>query len=1101
MTVVFATALAVVILLVVMLVAPTEHEEKLSGVQVDPTLEWDNLTPGDNRGGNVMDVPQGSGAFVWDIETDKGVFYQIFGQRLEPEPNGVTRVFGPMARIHLKRHKRVIEVRADDATLVAPQRQPRSGHFIGNVVLRLLEAPEDRAISYATDSPHVVFKVFLNEAVFDLELGEIASADPIFLTSRQVDFKGTGLIINYDQVAKRVQRLVVARGKYMVISRGIGDSVALGEDDHDNTPDNTPRDDAGRPVVDVEATTRRTDHPQYYRATFNHNVVVTSTGSRIDECDLLHVNFAVTSELDSSRLIDEPRDKPAATPSSRLPVAPAPNLPTGAVLGQLITRSLGQAATPEAVSAEVEQMAEPPTGDAPSQPQPKKIDNDPRSMFAGGADDVHITWSGPLSVQPLDEKPEIMQGPDDLAFAFEGSPLRITTPDSDLMVRTPKLTYSQQAALLDLIGDAEQPVVFDTDAYGVMTVPKMSVVPDEARIYLLGKGRWQAHGDSAVLSAVNPQWEIEGQYDRLPPGSQMDWRDRVVLDLYTDTTGVPKLDNLKAVKTATFHGDVNVAHPAFDMRGDKLVVGLDPPAEQAAPEAGALGKQRINDLFAEGNVHVISRSDDPDMQLSVRSDKLTIGLESEGDRIRPTALLAQGNVDVQRNNLNLQSNDLQVDLMETVYQPAEPDPSDIHVSDPTEEAAKPEDGDDEPRQKLEIKTVTARDRVRVRVIDEGIRVYADRMVAEGDQIEFFGKSEMLPARMLNDEGMLTAGHFVLNQQSQTLYAIGPGSFDVFAKRKDEGGQRDVEVLMVTTWKDRMFFQNRNNLAHFLGDVLVRGKREDATTQLRAEDLKLDFIEVEKETSPISNESQLSLRERLTAGDRALHMITARDNVRFEAANWGPAIRDLPLTRVSIQGEFITFDRPSEQVQIHGPGRMGIEDYRPKDTSEDAPDPTDPLVNVTGRGITLFTWKGSGILDFYNNDMRLRDQAQMLHRPLGATDASQDVQLDCQRFVADLEESGGLGMITESNEPQPNLKAIRASDRVRLLGSKYEIYTDQMDYTHFNQTVVLNSEEGGPRSRIIDNSSGAAMYADQFRWDLMRDVIEVIDPGRSTAPIR
>ena len=67
------------------------------------------------------------------------------------------------------------------------------------------------------------------------------------------------------------------------------------------------------------------------------------------------------------------------------------------------------------------------------------------------------------------------------------------------------------------------------------------------------------------------------------------------------------------------------------------------------------------------------------------------------------------------------------------------------------------------------------------------------------------------------------------------------------------------------------------------------------------------------------------------------------------------------------------------------------------------------IQLGGRGKTLFVWTGDMKLDVLNNDMTLYEGAQVIHEDAATGDV---VQLDAERFVADLQSTGGLAALRQ-----------------------------------------------------------------------------------------
>ena len=296
----------------------------------------------------------------------------------------------------------------------------------------------------------------------------------------------------------------------------------------------------------------------------------------------------------------------------------------------------------------------------------------------------------------------------------------------------------------------------------------------------------------------------------------------------------------------------------------------------------------------------------------------------------------------------------------------------------------------------------------------------------------------------------------------------------------------------------MHFDNRFGLAQFIGDVQSSATSDKESTQLAAQDLRIEFTELNDDPSgsPISDTA--------TTPRRVVRQVTARNDVAFSSSRWSDKIDNRLDTRMRITGPLITFDNVVEQIQVIGPGRMFIEDYRVRPNNRPA-DPSSAAVfgvdhtgkpKLTGRGATLMRWSTQLTLDAFHNDMQVDNGVQMIHRSL---DSQLTVQLECQRLLADLEATGGLGVWLAGHASQPTIKAIYADDNVRVLSDQRTIITDHLEYTGFDQTVLLRSDQGR-LSQIQENDQPTPLSAERFRWDLATNRIEILKPGPTRLPV-
>ena len=237
------------------------------------------------------------------------------------------------------------------------------------------------------------------------------------------------------------------------------------------------------------------------------------------------------------------------------------------------------------------------------------------------------------------------------------------------------------------------------------------------------------------------------------------------------------------------------------------------------------------------------------------------------------------------------------------------------------------------------------------------------------------------------------------------------------------------------------------------------------------------------------------------------MVTARDDVEFVSAKWAHNAPNGNLeTRLRVVGPLVNFDNIREQIQVIGPGRMLLEDYRarPKEQLRDHNTPAAAFgidrggqVMLTGRGATLLRWSGHLMLDAFHNDMRAETAVQMIHRSL---DSQLTVQMDCQQLLADLEATGGLGVWFAGEAPQPQVKAVYADDAVRILSDEKLILTDHLEYTAYDHTVLLHAD-AGRLTQVQERDAPAGLTAQRVRWDLLKNRLEILNrPGAAHVPV-
>ncbi len=585
----------------------------------------------------------------------KGQLIELFGDSLSPQPFGVTQVKNPGARIHLT-GSRVLEMLAEEGKIVAPDNEPRSGDFSGRVALSLFESPPGRAPQISEDSDDLKLRVDLTDARFDMELGQIESHGPVHLTSRRVDFRGTGLNLLYNDRQRHLDRLVVDRGRSLRFkpsdlkgdlslatnAAATDGTVAASQPSPDPSPPPPrspgPRGDDSRDETLSLPPTTPTEPPRFYRARFEDHVVIRARDASI-EADRLEVVFSLDAKpvndgdgllkQISSRVLKPGRGfghvpdlKPAiVTTSSREAAGDRPFEASPLPHGRGSLSRMGDAHVNEVfiwpsppvgapslwlASLSMALTAQGPAGGA-------DLASD-RSLIAHDADDVIITWSGRLVIEPEDSPPIDLAGPEDLLIQLVGRPVRMKTPRGQLVLAA-SAEYTSSEGRLRMIGSVNQPLRVESPQLGVLTGRRLEFDRSRGFGVVLGPGR--LIGSVAGIDE-SPAGSSGSQAQSLRRGS-ITWNDRMELTLFPwedDSDQVDPPKSLHAVQEAVFRGVVGVRHPQFDVTSDQLVVRFKPPVG---------GSQVLEDVLATGDVKITSGPND----LEVTSGSLSIEMTDD----------------------------------------------------------------------------------------------------------------------------------------------------------------------------------------------------------------------------------------------------------------------------------------------------------------------------------------------------------------------------------------------------------------------------------------------------------------------------------------
>lgn len=1022
---------------------------------------------------------------------NRGQLIQVFGKEFRPLPQGVTEVEWPGARVHLTPH-RVIEIRARKGTFVAPDSQPRNGAFHGRVVLTLYESSPDRRspIDLSPTSPDVRLRLFMQDARFDLELGTIESQSDVHLTSPRFDFRGTGLSMSYNEGRSRIEHLEVPQGKALRIKTGA------------TTPATRTAAGRNKPATQPEATTKPTNPPIFYVATFDKKVRVRGGDADV-EGDHLRLIFSLV---------------PAAGQDVLRGLSAGPEASWGRTAGMWATPAMLAMPGPGGMAARLlEMIPAQPLAVKPSEPRPAgppatapsaTLSADAplpldETMTPVGPDDVNITWAGALTVEPIDAPPADLQGPDDAMIKIDGQPLRITTPRKEV-VTSSTMDYLASNGRVRLLGVKEWPVTIDSRELGLLECESLVLDQVAGTGQILGPGRLRGH-DEPPGAAGNAEAAPRREGSGLPRGMLVSWKKEVALGFFlrpprnsasasSVTSG--EVNRLRAMRSVDFRGDVDVKHPQFDLSSQELGLALGDPEK---------GRQSLDTITARGQVRVIGKGEADRGEIEVRSEDLKIGLARDAHGlVSPDTLQARGDVHARYGTQRLASGELDVSLG--------------HLPPKGDAATRPAD---DKANRISVKTMQARQNVNIEMDDPKVRIAAERVDADAarDLFEIRG-AEGRPARFMREDGTLVGDYIVVASGAQTVKVTGPGSFEFISATplklavatqpggpaggaKPAAGEAATAKpaaagppnIVTVTWKELMEFDNRNGTARFAGSVECRSRFARETTRLTSEQLNLDFTP--EGAAAAAAPAVGDPNNPLIRGGRAVKAVTARQDVRFLAQSWLDDQQKSLASRLSIDGPVLTFDNLTEQLQVPGAGHMLIEDYRPDAPStQPATQAANPVGHFSGRGATLFTWAGRMTLDAFHNDMTLEQQVQMLHRP---ADGQAPVQVDCRRFTADLESTGGLGGWMSRNAPQPTIKTILADRDVRVLSGGRVIRTDRLEYNGADQTVTLKADPGH-MSELVEPDQPAPFTAEEFAWDLKTGHIVVNKPGAGRVPV-
>lgn len=1124
-----ATVLAVIILMLTIVGGYDPPPKPTQAMPLQP-IEVPDIPAAQRRPG----IQAIQGTYELRRKLSSGNVEELLAKKYEPLPDGAVELKDARGRIYTT-DPQVIEIRFGRGQVVAPDNKPQSGIFEEDVQLRLFEGSGGEPLNLEPGSRHQKAVCYFDGwAAFDLDMGTWQSDSMVHLSSPRCEVVGRGMQFTYSEMDRRLKKLVGFENGELRYSPAPAAPEPTTRTRRSTKTASDTNPGASATTVRVPPTTIKApiEPPQYYLVTFPADVVIHHNTAQIRAVQL-HIVATLKSEQKDGGLLESfGKSDPDET-----------HMITGTQVG-LALGNLHRSALLQMVAAVLTNTGHPSTSLA-------AVSIPRQSMTPITDRDTIVRWRGNLTIEPLGpDAPELaeLQSPDDVYVMLTGNPVRVTTHD-DQTIRAAKMDYLTGSGRVRLTGAEHHPQVeINSPEIGAQIIGRQLVIDQQAATgIMLGPGLLRSHDEPGMIEAIEPGRQLGRRQSRMPPGLVVRWDDALDMTFFQDasttardTVREPMDLRISALRQAVFHGAVDVEDPSFRLKSERLALNLDKPVE---------GHQVLRQILAEQNVQVVAEVDGQDQPLSIESDWLTLDLQRLANGgMRPTRLLAKRlrNQVILKHDIDLFTDHLDVsfDVRESsareaagtqppVIASSTPRPA-LHAAvvdiDAPGMAPALESPHDEPRREpvpsyqfgandpqsddsreskvnVAVRVVIADGNTRIEIPNEQTLIRADRVVANApsEWLELYGRPSR-PARLDRPDGTLMGQYIKMYRAGQMASVVGPGQ----ALFHDEARQilpaatappPPVEMAPLNIrWQQSMDFNNESGVAQFVGNVIAFSTFDNDTARLKANDLRVEFIDTTSpSTDPNSDDAErpaegLTL-ERLVGGNRTVKFLKARENVTFLAESWVDELGDELASTVQIQGSNLTFNGLTEQIKVKEEGSMVFVDLRapPTDDTHDDPKPAGQLPSFRGTGQTLFEWTGSMTLDAHRNEMHLRRDVQMVHQPQGETDV---MQLDAQFLTADLEETGGLKVWLGEHAPKPQVKVIKADEKVRVYQGDTRVETDHLTYYGPEEMVHLEADDGWVTQ--VYSADGTAKYSSKImRWYPKTGRFQLEQAGHST----
>lgn len=911
---------------------------------------------------DITDVEKGESIVLTltDRDDPTRIAGVIEADRLDPVGSGERLLTNPRAWLYMD-NNRAIRVTADRARLLMPVNEtPESGTLEGSVRVRVYESDTPGTPPADTAEP-ILTATFDDPVRFERRYMRLSSAGAFTIDSEQVRFSGEEMTVMLNEVRRRLESLDVARNGRMEIS------IANPTDDaHDETePDPQPiaavtpttpvSTDAGAPLP--APTTPKID--------LYHTILTTAVNATIGDTQVDADRLELFTRLTDNSL--------PPTAIARITFAGSRDPVTEAPIEEPTAQPIDPGSIMPSPDDGLPPATNPDPGTTTTSPDPSPAEPAPTTT----PDRLVLTWTGPMSIRPIDNTP--LPAPlaaDDAALLLHADPgntVRLADTTSGISARSASLAYYATRAHLHL------------DPAAAPTEPSDAApTPDPVQITLENTGA----GRLAALRANL----LTGRIDLPGPGTvasddaRIDWTESAAITLFK--TDDDRLTSL--LRTADFTGAVD-----------------------ASQSNARIAARALNTEF--------TRTQDNRVALT-------------------TATITRGSITADSETPNTPPRSLAADTVRVDFNPASPDPDPTRVEATGAVRAAADGATLTADHAVAHLMRDARNQIAVRTADAAGAVrYAasDDTSAQGDTLAVNAQTETV--RITGPDSTIAQGDSTvrgstidLDARARRMTVEGAGRF--------EHTLRDAEGLpagrVLARWADSMRFDDALGRLNAQGDVSVIST-PDAYTR---DTLSAQRVEVEITPQPIRDSvgGRGSLtRELHTArafGD------SGADSFRpatAETRRYDPNDPERVTGLLYLEGDQITADNRAATLRVPGAGILLVMDRRDENAQPDVPEQNQSTPNTLGPGLTRFTWQGAFDLDRATGVAIMDDQVLVRHKtitPAGSAAASQIAELSTDTLTASFAETDG------ADNPF-TLRTADAQGSVRFLANDKQLSAD------------------------------------------------------------
>lgn len=512
---------------------------------------------------------EGSGKMLVTM-TDKldptRVASTLSADRFEPIGGGQRRLDQPVAWI-FQRDGRAIQIKADTGVVVMPDpnQPPESGTLEGSVTVRSFASTPAPGEPAPDDAVPTMVTRFDAPVEFERQYLRLRSQGRFTVESDQVDFAGEDLTVMLNEVRDRIELIDIRKGDQLVIRSNAQSSATPAPDASDAAPAINER----RASTEITSGSTQSKRAQSDDAASTDTRADASPSADESVITRYHISFVGdvlarvigTGEISSdtleiwTRFRDGKLDDDAI---AQIAMNPA-------------DREQSTLQDPIALSDERIEQQSPITSSASNEPTKPRAQSETR--IASHQDgELVITWSGPLTVKPIEDDIEPVQLADsDVTLEMRSNPetqVAFSAGARGLVGSADVVSYQATSGVLSMQSEPQsaRPIEIAIDETGSIRTNRISAALPTGRVIIDSPGAIIATPRDASSSS----------------DAQLTWKERAEFDIALNADGSIS-DRLER---ALFSGVVQGAQDNNQIAGSMLTATLDP----SAPPASALRK-------------------------------------------------------------------------------------------------------------------------------------------------------------------------------------------------------------------------------------------------------------------------------------------------------------------------------------------------------------------------------------------------------------------------------------------------------------------------------------------------------------------------------